>query len=363
MSKFFNVLLLPGDGIGVEVTAAARKVLEAAAAKEAVDLKFETRLVGGACYDDCGEFLTDETLQLARDSDAVLFGSEGGPKWDSLDLNWPPERRSGLTRLRRQLQLFANLRPIRPLDCLIERSTLKSDVIRGVDFIILRELCGGIYFGEPRGIGRGPDGEMRGFETQIYTESEIVRVSRVAFNLARQRRKKVTSVEKSNVMESGFFWRQVITRVGREEFPDVELEHMYADNAAMQIVRQPKQFDVLVTDNLFGDLLSDCAAMITGSLGMLPSASLAAPELNGKQLGLYEPIHGSAPDIAGKGIANPIGSILSAGMLARHSLKNSKIAQSIEKAVESVLASGIRPSDLGGTASTADMTENVLQRL
>jgi 3-isopropylmalate dehydrogenase len=363
MNRSFNILLLPGDGIGVEVTAAARQVLEAAAAKESVSLAFESRLVGGACYDECGEFLTDETLQAARDADAVLFGSEGGPKWDSLDLSWPPERRSGLTRLRRRLQLFANLRPIRPLDCLIERSTLKSDVIRGVDFIILRELCGGNYFGEPRGIGPGPDGEMRGFETQIYTESEVVRIARAAFNLARQRRRKVTSVEKSNVMESGFFWRQVVTRIGRQEFPDVELEHMYADNAAMQIVRQPRQFDVLVTDNLFGDLLSDCAAMITGSLGMLPSASLAAPEANGKQLGLYEPIHGSAPDIAGKGIANPIGSILSAAMMARHSLKHPRMAQSIETAVESVLASAIRPPDLGGTASTADITENVMQRL
>lgn len=363
MAQTFDILLLPGDGIGVEVTDAARKVLEAATAKRSISLKFETRLVGGACYDECGEFLTDDTLQRARESDAVLFGSEGGPKWDVLDLNWAPERRSGLTRLRRQLQLFANLRPIRPLNCLIERSTLKPEVITGVDFIILRELCGGIYFGEPRGISRGSDGEMRGFETQVYSESEVVRISRVAFHLARQRRKKVTSVEKSNVMESGFLWRQVITRIGKEEFPDIQLEHMYADNAAMQIVKDPRQFDILVTDNLFGDLLSDCAAMITGSLGMLPSAALTSPDAGGRQLGLYEPIHGSANDLAGKGIANPVGAILSAAMLARYSLKSPEAADAIEKAVEAVLVSGVRTADLGGSASTSDMTEAVIARL
>jgi 3-isopropylmalate dehydrogenase len=357
-----KVLVLGGDGIGPEVTSAAERVIRRVAEGVGLPLEIEHALVGGAAYDACGEFITDETMAKARAANAILFGSEGGPKWDSMALEGAPEKRSGLTRLRRQLSLFANLRPIRPFACLVSRSTLKPEVLEGVDFVILRELCGGSYFGVPRGITREPDGQLRAFETQSYSESEIERIARTAFRLAQTRRNQVISADKSNVMESGFLWRQVVTRVGKDEFPDVHLNHMYADNAAMQIIREPRQFDVLVTDNLFGDILSDGAAMLTGSLGMLPSAALGerAP---GKRHGLYEPIHGSATELAGKNVANPIGAILSAGLMFTHSFDRADLGRRVESAVEKALEAGARTADIGGSSSTSAVTEAVLQHL
>jgi 3-isopropylmalate dehydrogenase len=358
-----TILVLGGDGIGPEVTAAAERVVRRVAEQANLEMTFEHALVGGASYDLCGEFISDATMAKARAADAILFGSEGGPKWDSIDLQGEPEKRSGLTRLRRQLELYANLRPIRPMSCLMSRSTLKAEVLQGVDFVILRELCGGNYFGRPRGISRTENGQLRGFETQSYTDREIERIARTAFTLARSRRNRVTSVDKANVMESGFLWRQTVTRLHQDEYGDVELRHMYADNAAMQIIREPRQFDVLVTDNLFGDILSDGAAMITGSLGMLPSAAIGDPRPSGAVLGLYEPIHGSATELAGKDIANPIGAILSAAMMFTHSLRRPDLGRRIDAAVERALEAGARTADLGGSASATGMTNAVLEQL
>lgn len=358
-----KILVLAGDGIGPEVTAAAEQVLRVVLQTHSLGASFSHALVGGACYDVTGEFITDQTMQLAHGADAILFGSEGGPEWDDLELAGKPESRSGLIRLRRELDLFANLRPIRALDALLERSTFRADVIRGVDFIVLRELCGGIYFGEPRGIARGADGQLRGTDTQVYSESEIARIARAGFSLARARRRKLTSVDKANVMESGVLWRRVVSRIGAEEFPDVAVNHLYVDNAAMQIVRNPRQFDVLVTDNLFGDILSDCAAMITGSLGMLPSASLSWVSGASGRKGLYEPVHGSAPDIAGRGVANPVGAILSVGLMLEYSFDRPDLNASIEKAVAAALGSGNRSPDLGGAATTDQVTGSILAAL
>jgi len=358
-----NVLVLPGDGIGPEVTAAGEKVLRFLLKKYGLEATFGHALVGGACYDRTGEFITDETMALARNADALLFGSEGGPKWDSLELTGSPESRSGLTRLRRELELFANLRPIRPFDTLLSRSTLKRETICGVDFIILRELCGGIYFGQPRGIERGSDGTLRGFDTQEYTEREIERIARVGFQLASSRRCKLCSVDKANVMESGVLWRRVVGRIGTQEFPRVALSHLYVDNAAMQLVRDPRQFDVIVTDNLFGDILSDGAAMITGSLGMLPSASLSAERADGHRIALYEPVHGSAPDIAGKGIANPLGTILSVGLMLKHSFDRPDLSGILDQAVVATLEAGLLTPDLGGSSRTEEVTDGVIAAL
>jgi 3-isopropylmalate dehydrogenase len=358
-----KILVLAGDGIGPEVTGAAERVLRHVLETHGLKASFAHALVGGTCYDASGEFITDETMQLAHGANAILFGSEGGPKWDDLELTGPPESRSGLSRLRRELGLYANLRPIRPFDELLERSTLKADVIRGVDFIVLRELCGGIYFGEPRGIARAADGLLRGTDTQVYSEAEIARIARAGFELAKSRRQKLCSVDKANVMESGVLWRRIVSRIGAEEFPHVALSHLYVDNAAMQIVRSPRQFDVLVTDNLFGDILSDCAAMITGSLGMLPSASLSYVSGGKGQKGLYEPVHGSAPDIAGRGIANPLGAILSVGLLLKFTFDRPDLNDLVEKAVAIALKAGIHSADLGGSASTAEVTESVVSAL
>ena len=358
-----KILVLAGDGIGPEVTAAAQAVLQQVLKDHGLDAVFSHALVGGASYEATGEFITDDTMRLAHGADAILFGSEGGPQWDDLELTGPPESRSGLIRLRRELKLYANLRPIRPFDELLGRSTLKADAIRGVDFIVLRELCGGIYFGEPRGITRGADGQWQGTDTQVYNESEIDRIARAGFELARSRRRILCSVDKANVMESGVLWRRVVSRIGAQEFPDVALNHLYVDNAAMQIVRNPRQFDVLVTDNLFGDILSDCAAMITGSLGMLPSASLSYASGRGKQKGLYEPVHGSAPDIAGRGIANPLGAILSAGMMLKFTFERPDLNDKIVSAVSSALKAGVLSADLGGGATTAEVTAAVTMAL
>jgi 3-isopropylmalate dehydrogenase len=356
-----KILVLPGDGIGQEVTAAAEAVLRLVVRLARLEhWEFAHALVGGACYDKTGEFITDGTMALARESDAILFGAEGGPKWDSHELTGPPESRSGLTRLRRELELFANLRPIRASRSLLEHSSLKPEVIRDVDFVIVRELCGGIYFGQPRGIDRKPNGELRGYDTLEYTEREIERIGRVAFELARSRRRKVSSVDKSNVLESGILWRRTIARLGAQDYPDVALEHLFVDNAAMQVVRRPGQFDVLVTENLFGDILSDGAAMVTGSLGMLPSASLSAKRPDGRRLGLYEPVHGSAPDIAGQGVANPLGAILSVALMLTYSFERPDLTATVEDAVASALNSGIRPRDLGGNAGTPETTTAVM---
>jgi 3-isopropylmalate dehydrogenase len=360
-----KILSLPGDGIGQEVMAQVGRVVEWFDKKRIARFDVKEGLVGGASFDKYGTPLTDETMQLAQESDAVLFGAVGGPKWDNLPFAQKPER--GLLRLRKEMDLFANLRPALVFDPLIGASTLKPEVIEGLDILIIRELTGGTYFGEPRGITTLPDGTRRGVNTQVYTTPEIIRVGRVAFELARKRHNKVCSVEKANVMESGVLWREEMQKLHDTEYKDVELSHMYADNCAMQLVRNPKQFDVIVTDNLFGDLLSDCAAMLTGSLGMLPSASLGAPDSSGRRKALYEPVHGSAPDIAGKNAANPLACMLSFAMMLRYSFDMKEEAELVEKAVNNALISGVRTGDIMQPGmklvSTSEMGNAVLAEL
>ncbi|MDR3522733.1 MAG: 3-isopropylmalate dehydrogenase [Acetobacteraceae bacterium] len=339
-----KLLMLPGDGIGPEVMHEVRRVIDWMARRRAVSFDISEDLVGGAAMDAKGTPITDKTIADAAAADAVLFGSVGGPQWDKLGFDYRPE--IAILRLRKELGLFANLRPATVFDAMVNASTLRPEVVQGLDIMIVRETVGGIYFGEPRGIETLANGEQRGFNTDVYTTHEIERVGRVAFELARKRGNKVCSVEKANVMECGLLWRQVMTKLGETEFPDVQLSHMYADNCAMQLVRNPRQFDVIVTGNLFGDLLSDLASMLTGSLGMLPSATLGAPDVTGKRHALYEPIHGSAPDIAGKGIANPIAQILSFAMLLRYSFNLDEDALLIERACTNVLASGLRTADI-----------------
>ena len=300
-----KLLILAGDGIGPEVMREVRRVIDWMDRRRMVTFNVADDHVGGSAIDTYGTPITDDTMQKAKDADAILFGSVGGPKWDKLGFDLRPE--IAILRLRKELDLFANLRPAIVLDPLVDASTLKPNIVRGLNLMIVRESTGGIYFGDPRGVETLPDGQQRGFDTETYTTNEIERVCRVAFELARTRQNRVCSVEKANVMQSGLFWRQTVTALRDREFADVELTHMYADNCAMQLVRYPKQFDVIVTSNLFGDLLSDLASMLTGSLGMLPSATLGAVQPSGKRHALYEPIYGSAPDIAGKGIANPLG--------------------------------------------------------
>ena len=348
-----TLLLLPGDGIGPEVIAQVRRV----AAALTPDLALDERDFGGISYDRHGEPITEEAIATAMGSDAVLMGAVGGPKWAGVPRDKRPEM--GLLGLRKAMDVFANLRPALCFDALADASSLKRELVAGLDILFVRELTGGVYFGQPRGIETLADGQRRGFDTQVYTTSEIERVSRVAFELARGRRNKVHSLEKSNVMESGLLWREVVTDLHRREYADVTLEHMLADNAAMQLVRQPTQFDVLLTDNLFGDVLSDAAAQLTGSLGMLPSAALGAAG----RPGLYEPIHGSAPDIAGQGVANPLAAILSFEMALRWSLNRSTEADRLFAAVEAALAAGARTRDLGGALSTVEMGDAVLKAL
>ena len=360
-----TILILAGDGIGPEVMTQVKRVIHWFDEKRGLHFDVTEDLVGGAAYDVHGTPLTDETMTKAHAADAVLLGAVGGPKYDVLDFSVKPER--GLLRLRKEMDLFSNLRPAQCFDALADFSSLKRDIVAGLDIMIVRELTSGVYFGEPRGIF--VEGNERvGINTQRYTESEIARVARSAFELARRRSNKVCSMEKANVMESGVFWREVVQKVRDEEYPDVELSHMYADNGAMQLVRAPKQFDVIVTDNLFGDVLSDCAAMLTGSLGMLPSASLGAPMANGRPKALYEPVHGSAPDITGMGKANPIACILSFAMALRYSFDQGEDARRVENAIEKVLADGVRTADLmgpdGGTAvSTSGMGDAILAAL
>jgi 3-isopropylmalate dehydrogenase len=360
-----KLLILPGDGIGPEVVREVRRVIDWMDRRRMVSFDITDDLVGGAAIDARGAPITDDTIQKAREADAILFGSVGGPKWEKLGFQLRPEL--AILRLRKELDLFANLRPATVLDPLVDASTLKADVVRGLDIMIVREGTGGIYFGEPRGIETLPSGEKRGFDTETYTTSEIERVARVAFELARKRKNHVTSVEKANVMQSGLFWRQTVTALHEREYSDVGLAHMYADNCAMQLVRNPRQFDVIVTSNIFGDLLSDLASMLTGSLGMLPSATLGPVDASGKRNALYEPIHGSAPDIAGKGIANPLAQIFSFAMLLRYSFGMDEDAALIERACTNVLASGLRTADVmaPGTAKvgTNVMGESILREL
>jgi len=357
-----SLLILAGDGIGPEVMAEVKKLITWLKAKRGITFDVSEDLVGGCAYDKSGTPLTDATMAKAQAVDAVMLGAVGGPKYDSLDFSVKPER--GLLRLRKDMDLFANLRPAQCFDALADFSSLKRELVAGLDIMIVRELTSGIYFGEPRGIFV-ENGERVGLNTQRYTESEIVRVARSAFELARKRGGRVCSVEKANVMESGVLWREVVQSLRDAEYPDIQLSHMYADNCAMQLVRNPKQFDVIVTDNLFGDILSDCAAMLTGSLGMLPSASLGAPMANGRPKALYEPVHGSAPDIAGQQKANPIATILSFAMALRYSFDLGNEAERVENAVEKVLADGVRTADLmgpeGGTpVTTAGMGDAIL---
>jgi len=337
MSK--RILVLPGDGIGPEIVAEAVKVLDVLAGEHGLDVELDEGLVGGAAYDAAGTPLPDTTLDMAKEADAILLGAVGGVKWESLDIAVRPEK--GLLGLRAGLGLFSNLRPAILYPQLADASTLKPEVVSGLDLMIVRELTGGIYFGQPRGIRTLENGEKQGYNTLVYAEHEIERIVRSACDIAMKRNKRVCSVDKANVLECTELWREVAIRVVKAEYPEIELSHMYVDNAAMQLVRAPKQFDVMVTTNMFGDILSDCAAMLTGSIGMLPSASL-----NEKGQGMYEPIHGSAPDIAGKGIANPIATILSVAMMLRYSLDEPALADRIEAAVMKVLDDGLRTADI-----------------
>ena len=360
-----SLLILAGDGIGPEVMTEVKKVIDWYGANRDMAFDVSEDLVGGAAYDVHGVPLTDETMAKAQDVDAVLLGACGAPKYDDLDFSVKPER--GLLRLRKEMDLFANLRPAQCFDALADFSSLKADIVGGLDIMIVRELTSGVYFGEPRGVHKEGN-ERVGINTQRYTESEIARVARSAFELARKRDNRVCSMEKANVMESGVLWRDVVNEIHAAEYSDVELSHMYADNGAMQLVRAPKQFDVIVTDNLFGDILSDCAAMLTGSLGMLPSASLGSPMANGRPKAMYEPVHGSAPDITGQGKANPIACILSFAMALRYSFDQGAEATRLEEAIEGVLADGLRTPDLmgpdgGSPVSTVEMGDAIVAKL
>ena len=360
-----KILLLPGDGIGPEVIAEVKKIIEWFNSNKSLDFEIDQDLVGGAAYDKHGTPITDEAFYKAQESAAVILGAVGGPKWDNIDFSKKPER--ALLKLRKELKLFANLRPAICFKQLVDASSLKPEFVSNLDILFVRELTGGIYFGEPRGIKPIDNGERKGINTHVYTTSEIERVARVAFDLARKRNNKVTSCEKSNVMEAGQLWKEEVQAIHEKEYSDVELNHMLADNCAMQLVRNPKQFDVIVTDNLFGDMLSDEAAMLTGSLGLLPSASLGAKDKNGNMRSLYEPVHGSAPDIAGQGIANPIATILSFAMALRYSLDLDKEADSLEKAVQGVLDEGLRTKDIISKGmkevSTSVMGDEIISKL
>lgn len=359
MKENFKIALLPGDGIGPEVVREAVKILKIIEAKLNLTLEMDQVPVGGAGYEATGHPLPEESLTAAKNANAVLLGAVGGPKWEELEFSLRPER--ALLGLRSSLKLYANLRPAKIFPALVEASTLKREVVEGLDILVVRELTGGIYFGEPRGIETLADGTRKGVNTLVYTEPEIERIARIAFQVAGQRSKKVMSVDKANVLESTELWREVVTRT-QKEYPDIELQHMYVDNCAMQLVRDPKQFDVIVTTNMFGDILSDEASMLTGSIGMLPSASV------GGENGMYEPIHGSAPDIAGQGKANPLATILSVGMMFKYSLNEEEPGQWIEDAVESVLNQGYRTPDIMskgmkevGTSEMGDLVAGELE--
>ena len=360
-----KILLLPGDGIGPEVVGETKKVIEWFNKKKSLDFKIDEDLIGGASIDKHGVPITDEVFYSALDSDAVIVGACGGPKYDNLEFSKKPER--ALLKLRKELKLFANLRPAICFKQLVDSSTLKPEIVSGLDILIVRELTGGIYFGEPRGVKPIENGERRGVNTHVYTTKEIKRIAKVAFELAAKRNNKVTSCEKSNVMEAGVLWREEVQLLKDKEYKKIELNHMLADNCAMQLLRNPKQFDVILADNLFGDMLSDEAAMLTGSLGLLPSASLGDKDKNGKIRSLYEPVHGSAPDIAGKNISNPIATILSFSMALKYSLGLEKESTLLDKAVEKTLEDGLRTPDIMSNGkkkvSTSDMGDAIISNL
>ena len=364
-AKNRKILLLPGDGVGPEVINEVKKIIEWFNKNKSLDFETEEGLVGGASYEKHKKPITDEVFYKALESEAVMLGAVGGPKWDDLEFSKRPER--ALLKLRKELKLFANLRPAICFKQLVEASSLKPEIVSGLDIMIVRELTGGIYFGEPRGIKPIENGERKGINTHTYTSSEIIRVAKVAFELATKRNKKVTSCDKSNVMEAGILWREEVQKIKDENYPKVELNHMLADNCAMQLLRNPKQFDVIVTDNLFGDILSDEAAMLTGSLGLLPSASLGAKDKNGNMRSMYEPVHGSAPDITGTGKANPIASILSFSMALRYSLDLEKEANDLDQAVQKVLDDGLRTKDILSQGkkevSTSQMGDAIISKL
>ena len=365
MPKNKKLTILAGDGIGPEVMSQVLNIIEWISKNKAISFDISERLVGGAAYDKEGDSISDKTLQESIDSDAVLFGAVGGPKWDNVERHKRPE--AALLKLRKEMDLFANLRPAIVFDALANSSSLKLELVKGLDILVLRELTSGVYFGKPRGIETINENEKKAVDTQSYTTSEIKRIARVGFELAKKRSNKLTSVEKANVMETGIFWRQIVSEIHKKEFKSVELNHMYADNCAMQLVREPKQFDVIVTDNLFGDILSDCAAMLTGSLGMLPSASLGAINTEGRRMGMYEPVHGSAPDIAGKNLANPLAMILSFSMMLKYSFDMNEESNLINEAVENVLTQGLRTADLKreneNQISTSGMGNAVIKEL
>lgn len=365
MADTKKVLVLPGDGIGPEVMAQVRRIMEWLESNGKATFEVTEGLLGGAAIDATGGPMPEETLSAAKAADAVLLGAVGGPKWDDLPFDIKPER--GLLGIRKELGLFANLRPAVVFDALAEASTLKLDVVKGLDIMIVRELTGGIYFGQPRGIEELPDGTRKGLNSLVYTTPEITRIGKVAMDLAMKRGKKVCSVDKANVLECTVLWREEMIKLQQAEYPEIELSHMYVDNASMQLVRNPKQFDVMVTTNMFGDILSDCAAMLTGSLGMLPSASLGEADANGKRYALYEPVHGSAPDIAGQNLANPLATILSFTMMLRYSFDMMAEADMIEQAIQTVLNKGIRTGDImqdGATkVGTVEMGDAVLAEM
>ncbi|HEY4343820.1 MAG TPA: 3-isopropylmalate dehydrogenase [Parvibaculum sp.] len=360
-----KILIVAGDGIGPEVMGQVERVIGWYGQHRKFDTEIDRELVGGCCYDAHGVAVTDATIEKALAADAVFLGAVGGPKWDNVPYDARPE--AGLLRLRKDLELFANLRPALCFAALADASSLKREIVEGLDIMIVRELTGGVYFGEPKIIEDLGNGERRGIDTQVYTTGEIRRIAAVAFELARKRDNRVMSVEKRNVMKSGVLWYEEVIKLHKEQFSDVKLEHMLADNCAMQLVRNPKQFDVIVTDNLFGDVLSDIASMLTGSLGMLPSASLGAKDASGKAKAMYEPVHGSAPDIAGTGAANPIASILSFAMALRYTFDRGACADLLEKAVDAVLANGLRTGDImqaGMTkVGTTQMGDAILKEL
>ena len=360
-----KILLLPGDGVGPEVVGEVKKIIKWFNEKKSLDFEIDEDLIGGASIDVNKIPITDEVFYKSLECEAVILGACGGPKWDNLEFSKKPER--ALLKLRKELKLFANLRPAICFKQLVDSSTLKPEIVSGLNIMIVRELIGGIYFGEPRGIKPIENGERKGINTHSYTSSEIQRIARVAFELAKKRNNKVTSCEKSNVMESGMLWREEVQLIQEKEFSEVKLNHMLADNCAMQLLRNPKQFDVILADNLFGDMLSDEAAMLTGSLGLLPSASLGAKNKNGQIRSLYEPVHGSAPDIAGKGLANPIATILSFAMALKYSLNLDKEADNLEKAVQDVLDDGLRTKDIISKGmkevSTSQMGDAIISKL
>ena len=364
-AKTRKILLLPGDGIGPEVVREVKKIIEWLNKNKSLDFSFEEELIGGASIDANKIPITDEVFYKSLESDTVILGACGGPKWDNLEFSKKPER--ALLKLRKELKLFANLRPAICFKQLVDSSTLKPEIVSGLDIMIVRELTGGIYFGEPRGIEPIENNERKGINTHSYTTGEIQRIARVAFDLAKKRKNKVTSCEKSNVMEAGVLWREEVQALKDKEYKKIELHHMLADNCAMQLLRNPKQFDVILADNLFGDMLSDEAAMLTGSLGLLPSASLGLKDKNGKIRSLYEPVHGSAPDIAGKNIANPIATILSLSMALRYSLDLDKEADLLDASVQKVLDDGLRTKDIMSDGkkevTTTDMGDAIISKL